>query len=237
MIASFLRVLPAFALLLMLTAAPLPARSQSGKVVPVEGWSIYGAQPRHDVDDAVPGRGIVAITADRPHAQEWGSAASVALPMALRRGEAVSAVFWARAGQPARVPVMLLARDAPHAAFSRRTVGLSTAWQRIVVTGTAPADLAAGSHALSVQLGKAGTQVSLGPLLWLPGGDGPDASAFADQHHEILVAIMAGDAAEARRLASEQYAYCGDIVDQGIGTVDALGASLVGSIVWYFWWD
>jgi hypothetical protein len=54
---------------------------------------------------------------------------------------------------------------------------------------------------------------------------------------ELHVARPVEDAAEARRLASEQYAYCGDIVDQGIGTVDALGASLVGSIVWYFWWD
>jgi GntR family transcriptional regulator, transcriptional repressor for pyruvate dehydrogenase complex len=46
-------------------------------------------------------------------------------------------------------------------------------------------------------------QAELGPLLWLPGAAAPDASAFADQHREILVAIAAGDAAAARRLAEE----------------------------------
>jgi hypothetical protein len=54
---------------------------------------------------------------------------------------------------------------------------------------------------------------------------------------ELHVTRPVEDAGEARRLASEQYAYCSDIVDQGIGTVDALAAALVGSIVWYFWWD
>ncbi|MFC8519346.1 hypothetical protein [Streptomyces sp. NPDC057257] len=46
--------------------------------------------------------------------------------------------------------------------------------------------------------------VGLGPLLLLRDGDEPDASAFAEQHHEILVAVMAGDAGEARRPAGER---------------------------------
>lgn len=42
---------------------------------------------------------------------------------------------------------------------------------------------------------------------------------------------------DARQLAIEQYLYCTDIVEQGVGTVLNLQTSLVGSPNWYFWWD
>jgi Domain of unknown function (DUF4253) len=38
-------------------------------------------------------------------------------------------------------------------------------------------------------------------------------------------------------LAREQYAYCSDIVEQGVGTLSALAAVLMESDWWYFWWD
>jgi len=38
-------------------------------------------------------------------------------------------------------------------------------------------------------------------------------------------------------LAKEQYIFCNDIVDQGVGTVSALAATLLDSNYWYFWWD
>jgi hypothetical protein len=38
-------------------------------------------------------------------------------------------------------------------------------------------------------------------------------------------------------LAWEQYWYCLDIVDQGVGSVSALAATLLNSTYWYFWWD
>lgn len=41
----------------------------------------------------------------------------------------------------------------------------------------------------------------------------------------------------AMALAKEQYAYCPDIVDQGVGTIAALAATLLDAPVWYFWWD
>lgn len=43
--------------------------------------------------------------------------------------------------------------------------------------------------------------------------------------------------AEALELAREQYAYCNDIVDQGVGDLASLAATLMVSDVWYFWWD
>ncbi|MEW6451105.1 MAG: DUF4253 domain-containing protein [Pseudomonadota bacterium] len=42
---------------------------------------------------------------------------------------------------------------------------------------------------------------------------------------------------EAMELAREQYAYCNDIVDQGVQTMSALAATLTISPWWYFWWD
>jgi hypothetical protein len=41
----------------------------------------------------------------------------------------------------------------------------------------------------------------------------------------------------AMELAKEQYIFCGDIVDQGVGSVSALAATLLNSNYWYFWWD
>jgi hypothetical protein len=42
---------------------------------------------------------------------------------------------------------------------------------------------------------------------------------------------------EAVALAREQYAYCGDIVDQGVGTISQLAKDLMAVDWWYFWWD
>ena len=38
-------------------------------------------------------------------------------------------------------------------------------------------------------------------------------------------------------LALEQYAYCNDIVDQGVETIGRLADGLSKSFYWYFWWD
>jgi hypothetical protein len=42
---------------------------------------------------------------------------------------------------------------------------------------------------------------------------------------------------EALAMAREQYLFCEDIVEQGVGTLDALAATLLDATVWYFWWD
>ena len=42
---------------------------------------------------------------------------------------------------------------------------------------------------------------------------------------------------EAMALAREHYAYCADIVDQGVETISNLAASLSAAKWWYFWWD
>lgn len=42
---------------------------------------------------------------------------------------------------------------------------------------------------------------------------------------------------EALALAREQYHYCPDLIDQGVGTLSALAAGLLASDWWFFWWD
>ncbi len=42
---------------------------------------------------------------------------------------------------------------------------------------------------------------------------------------------------DALALAREQYAFCADIVDQGVGSLSPLAALLMASDWWYFWWD
>lgn len=42
---------------------------------------------------------------------------------------------------------------------------------------------------------------------------------------------------DALAVAREQYLYCVDIVDQGVGALRPLAASLMESDWWFFWWD
>ncbi|MBO4850121.1 MAG: DUF4253 domain-containing protein [Prevotella sp.] len=43
--------------------------------------------------------------------------------------------------------------------------------------------------------------------------------------------------AESLPLAEEHYAFCTDIIDQGVGTIHTLADVLRKSTVWFFWWD
>jgi hypothetical protein len=54
---------------------------------------------------------------------------------------------------------------------------------------------------------------------------------------EFRVTNQPTDQETALALAREQYAYCNDIVDQGVGTLANLAATLMVSDYWYFWWD
>lgn len=42
---------------------------------------------------------------------------------------------------------------------------------------------------------------------------------------------------DALALARQQFVYCDDIVHQGIGSVEALAATILDGHAWFFWWD
>lgn len=57
--------------------------------------------------------------------------------------------------------------------------------------------------------------------------------------HDVLefTAFPVKDRSAAIGLALEQYAFCIDIVDQGVQTIEVMADTLKKSSVWYFWWD
>ena len=86
---------------------------------------------------------------------------------------------------------------------------------------------------------------------WNECPDTPEQMAVAKYWFELygaMPAVLTHDVLEyelpqpvgtekALELAKEQYAFCADIVDQGVETVGVLADMLAKSKVWYFWWD
>ncbi len=54
---------------------------------------------------------------------------------------------------------------------------------------------------------------------------------------EFYVEKCVSDSEQAMELAKEQYSFCPDCVDQGVGTIGRLRDTLESSHVWFFWWD
>lgn len=66
---------------------------------------------------------------------------------------------------------------------------------------------------------------------------GAEIATVASDVLEFTVADPPSDDDKAMELAWQQYVYCSDIVDQGVGSVATLAKALRHSSRWYFWWD
>ena len=57
--------------------------------------------------------------------------------------------------------------------------------------------------------------------------------------HDVLEYSLPAPVSQERSMevAWEQFTYCSDIVEQGVGTVGRLADGLAKSSYWYFWWD
>jgi len=66
---------------------------------------------------------------------------------------------------------------------------------------------------------------------------GADIACLSSDVLECTVARSPTTREAALALAREQFLYCPDIVHQGVGSVEALAASLLTANTWYFWWD
>jgi hypothetical protein len=66
---------------------------------------------------------------------------------------------------------------------------------------------------------------------------GAEVTSITRDVMEFTVAKPPATREAAMELAREQYLFCYDIVEQGVGDISALGATLLNSDYWYFWWD
>ncbi|TLD72557.1 DUF4253 domain-containing protein [Phragmitibacter flavus] len=66
---------------------------------------------------------------------------------------------------------------------------------------------------------------------------GAEIATLSSDVIEFTVARPPADDTQALELAWQQYLYCSDIVDQGVGSVATLAKALRHSTRWYFWWD
>jgi hypothetical protein len=66
---------------------------------------------------------------------------------------------------------------------------------------------------------------------------GADLASMTPDVLELSVARPPSTDQAALALAREQFSYAPDIVQQGVGDVETLAASLKNGHVWYFWWD
>jgi hypothetical protein len=64
-----------------------------------------------------------------------------------------------------------------------------------------------------------------------------DIAAVTPDTVEYLVGAPPSGKDEVHQLALEQYLFCSDIVNQGVGSLPALEKTIVNAKVWFFWWD
>lgn len=149
----------------MLFTRPVVAQEVTQQEVP--WWQVYGAPTRFEVADAVPGRGAVTVASEIPQDTPWAAAASMPVPLALEAGDPVTALLWVRASQPTQVPLAIHGGAPEYPALASRDLVLDATWRCATISGTAPEAFPAGSQSLTLQLGHAGTQVSLGPVAFV----------------------------------------------------------------------
>jgi hypothetical protein len=66
---------------------------------------------------------------------------------------------------------------------------------------------------------------------------GAEVAGITNDVVECIVTKPPLSRVESLELAKEHYLYCADIVDQGVGEILTLAATLMTSRYWYFWWD
>lgn len=167
LVRSACRILPA--------TLPAAAPAQS-RAVEVAQWQPYGAPFAYERDARIPGGGAIRLDPPSAAGEIWSSGAGLPIAAPLKAGQRVTAAFWARADRPAAVAVTIQGGAPTYAALGIARIALTPAWRRYRVDGVAHHDLPAGSQSLTIQTGRAGAPISLGPVAFLPGR--PDAAAM-----------------------------------------------------------
>lgn len=181
-------VRPTFCVLLAALSAPVLAQSSA---VEVGRWQPYGAPSTYQRDARVPGGGTLRIEPRPTPGEVWSSGAGLLIPAALPTGERITAALWARAERPAHVTVTIQGGAPAYVALSVTDIDLTPNWRSYTITGVAQRDLPASSQSLTVQVGRAATAVSLGPVAFLPGH--PSAAFVRDAFAGLRALSVAQD--------------------------------------------
>ena len=171
---------------------PGRADTQQVQTYGASRWQIWGTTSGYGLDQTVSGGGTVAVQPRTGPGEPWSSGAGMTIPGKIASGERVTALFWARAARPVRLTVALQGGAPGYARFATMEAALTSAWQQVSVSGIAPSDFATDSQSLSVPLGLAGAEVTLGPVAFLRGTIDRTtvARAFADfRPAEIVVDV------------------------------------------------
>ncbi|MDE1145189.1 MAG: alpha/beta hydrolase [Azospirillaceae bacterium] len=158
-------------LALVLAITP-PASAQTApdtQMADAGRWSVWGSSPTFMADDQMPGGTVVSVAAYGPDGVDWSNGAGMMVPHALKAGDRISGVFWARSARPARVLATLQGQAPGYAVLALAPIDLTPTWTRYTISGVASSDLAAGTQFLTLQLGKAAAGATLGPVLFMAG--------------------------------------------------------------------
>lgn len=150
-------------------------------IVDIEHLNLYGAVTQFVRDDAIPGKEALRVKPRPQSGDEWASGTSVSVPFALKTGQRLSGVIWARAEHDLTATVTLHGGAPEGRVLAAATVNLTPQWHRFTVGGRAPTDLPASSQFLTLALGKARGHVLLGPVMFAAGkvDEGRIRHAFA----------------------------------------------------------
>ncbi|RYD51257.1 MAG: alpha/beta hydrolase [Sphingomonadales bacterium] len=159
MIATLVR----FLLLLWCLLVSATASAQAPQLVQVGDWHVYGADYDYDREPLVAGGAAIRVAPRAAPGEPWSSAATVAIPAAIKSGMRVTGYVWARSAQPAHIAVTIQGGGPRYDAVATATLSLVSEWKLYAISGIASADLPAESQSLTVQLGATSTIVSVGP--------------------------------------------------------------------------
>lgn len=155
------------------------AQVVTSRTMEVTRWSSYGTAISYVEEAGVPGGTGLVIAARVVAGEPWSSAATLALPVGVRKGERLTATFWARASASLTAQATIQGGAPNYPVFVASPLNLTAGWHRFVVSGVAGADFAAGSQSLTVQLGQTRGDVTLGPAAVASGADGEARAAAA----------------------------------------------------------
>lgn len=145
-------------------------------------WNLQPNRPRPAFvnEEGVPGGTAMRVRVTAKGANPWDVQVSSPIAGAIKRGDVILLMYYARAETPAEggsvLPTRIQTNAAPYTAVLESQEHLTGAWAQHCAIAVAATDNAAGSTNVSVHLATAAQTVDFGPVFVLNLGPGYDQS-------------------------------------------------------------